>query len=531
MTALPEVSVEMMDDGRRFTVRTIDEIAKGVYGTVYRAASLPTESLSLFALKKSCGLMEMEFTQYASEVIALSRLQHPNIIKLLGMKVTPDESYLLFPLYETTLRDIITKGFDRTKHVKYAHDILAAVAYMHSQNVLHLDIKPENILCRADSLVLADFGWAHILPAEGARTTVQNLIPAAYRPPELYCPEDGFYSLTEVVLGSHADVWSVGLVILEIAHGEPILDIEEEEKIFKSEFYIKMQHTLSELRDIVQNDELFYLCVDMLHLSIPMRITADIALRNRVFDHYRHDLSATTAPSVPQPQALEDTILLPDIFDDICVKKRWNIHSPHSTHLWRYLLDYFLNHSSQLTKSEFILLLSACNVFSELSRNNEADVEDLSYWVIEYLGGELDETVDGAFSAALQAKVCECARMAFPLLALDTAVDSLQHHVGKHSQSSELKSLSGYLAALYIHRHDYSAFDYREIAKTAFYYAAKALHIEPLPEYTPATIFLPPQYLLESELAAAAYSEPYVYRKEEALELMLQTARGVVNRQ
>ena len=105
-------------------------------------------------------------------------------------------------------------------HIKYfVYQILRAMKYVHSANVLHRDLKPQNILVNANcELVVCDFGLARPKgdDAEGDATTelTQYVVTRWYRAPELLTGADSY---DEAI-----DMWSIGCILAEILGRRPL---------------------------------------------------------------------------------------------------------------------------------------------------------------------------------------------------------------------------------------------------------------------------------------------------------------------
>lgn len=153
------------------------------------------------------------------EISILRQLQHPNVVKLLDI-VQDYHQYLdlVFEYCSSSLGSILSQ-FRRTRPLpafkpaairSVLYQILLAVEYCHSQQVLHRDLKPDNILLMADeaTIKLADFGLSRIrYTGESGSQTPQR------------CTQ--YYRAPEVLLGSlkyepSADMWSVGCVAAEL---------------------------------------------------------------------------------------------------------------------------------------------------------------------------------------------------------------------------------------------------------------------------------------------------------------------------
>lgn len=105
-------------------------------------------------------------------------------------------------------------------HIKYfVYQILRAMKYIHSANVLHRDLKPQNILVNANcELVVCDFGLARPM-GEGeddasAADLTQYVVTRWYRAPELLTGADSY--------DAAIDVWSIGCILAEILGRRPL---------------------------------------------------------------------------------------------------------------------------------------------------------------------------------------------------------------------------------------------------------------------------------------------------------------------
>lgn len=133
--------------------------------------------------------------------------------------------YLVFPYYPIKLAYV---HFESMAAIKCCvHQLLTCMAALHSHEVLHRDLKVQNMMYSLQGeLKVIDFGMANVVAH--ARTT--QVITRMYRPPELLF---GCTAYTSAI-----DMWSVGCIMAELVLGQPYLpgntDIEQLSLIFRA---------------------------------------------------------------------------------------------------------------------------------------------------------------------------------------------------------------------------------------------------------------------------------------------------------
>ena len=153
--------------------------------------------------------------RFADEAASLRRLDHPNIVTLLTSSQHDGVPFLVLELVrgEPLHRTLEHRTLDLDELRRTGAGIAAALAYAHEHGVVSRDVTPGNILVAADDVPkLADFGIA--LLAGRARITATHVTvgSAAYLAPE---------QITEEDIGPPADVYALGLVLMEAYTGEP----------------------------------------------------------------------------------------------------------------------------------------------------------------------------------------------------------------------------------------------------------------------------------------------------------------------
>jgi mitogen-activated protein kinase 15 len=202
----------------------LQKLGKGAYGIVWKVRDKETNEI--FALKKIFGAFQnaTDAQRTFREIIFLQELaDHENIITLLDvMKADNDKDiYLIFEYMETDLHAVIRANILEDIHKRFIiYQLLKAIKYMHSAQVIHRDMKPSNLLLNSECLVkVADFGLARLIDApkeDGGRQQVLTDYVATrwYRAPEILL---GSTTYTKGV-----DMWSIGCILGELLGGKPM---------------------------------------------------------------------------------------------------------------------------------------------------------------------------------------------------------------------------------------------------------------------------------------------------------------------
>ena len=196
-------------------------IGNGGFGATYKAELIPD---LLVAVKRlSLGKFQGP-QQFEAEVRTLGTVHHPNLVTLIGYHASESEMFLIYNyLPGGNLESLLhAKGKEFLSwkvRQKIALDIAQALAYLHDEcmpKVLHRDIKPSNVLLDNNlNAYLSDFGLARLLSASETHATTDVAGTFGYVAPE--------YAMT-CRLSDKADVYSYGVVLLEILSGKKALD-------------------------------------------------------------------------------------------------------------------------------------------------------------------------------------------------------------------------------------------------------------------------------------------------------------------
>ncbi|XP_078439105.1 mitogen-activated protein kinase 4-like [Wolffia australiana] len=198
----------------------IRPIGRGAYGIV--CSSVNRETNEKVAIKKIHNVFDnrVDALRTLRELMLLRHLRHENVIALKDIMMPVSRSfkdvYLVYELMDTDLHRIIKSSQVLSNdHCQYfLFQLLRALKYLHSANILHRDLKPGNLLVNANcELKICDFGLARTGNSKGQFMT-EYVVTRWYRAPELLLCCDSY--------GTSIDVWSVGCIFAELLGRRPI---------------------------------------------------------------------------------------------------------------------------------------------------------------------------------------------------------------------------------------------------------------------------------------------------------------------
>ncbi|XP_073421570.1 serine/threonine-protein kinase TAO1-B-like [Dendrobates tinctorius] len=213
----PEVADLFFRDDPEKLFTDLREIGHGSFGAVYFAHDVRTnEVVAIKKMSYSGKQLNEKWQDIVKEVKFLQRIKHPNSIKYKGCYLREHTAWLVMEYCLGSASDLLEvhkKPLQENEIAAITHGALQGLAYLHSHNLIHRDIKAGNILLTEPGQVkLADFGSASI--ASPANSFVGT--PYWMAPEVILAMDEGQYD-------GKVDVWSLGITCIELAERKPPL--------------------------------------------------------------------------------------------------------------------------------------------------------------------------------------------------------------------------------------------------------------------------------------------------------------------
>ncbi|XP_064032441.1 serine/threonine-protein kinase PAK 3-like [Pogoniulus pusillus] len=198
-----------------------EKLGQGSYGAVYRAVEMATERE--VAIKHIRVAPEDE-EYVVNEILVMRDHKSPNIVSYLDSYLVGAELWLVLEyLAGGSLGDMVkVTQMNEGQTAVACRECLQGLDCLHSNNIIHRDIKGCNILLGMDgSVKLADFGVCALLTPEQSKRTSYAGTPH-WMAPEI---------LKEEPYGAKVDIWSLGITAVEMAEGEPPFASESDNRV------------------------------------------------------------------------------------------------------------------------------------------------------------------------------------------------------------------------------------------------------------------------------------------------------------
>jgi serine/threonine-protein kinase len=187
--------------------------------TVYRGERLGIgRPVAIKFLTPAVAAQEAFVDQFRNEVRALSRVCHPNCVSLVDFGAEGAPYVVMDLLGGLSLRQTLNDNYGRIQPARVIHlarQLLAGLAHVHAQGIVHRDVKPENLLISNepgfdDHLRIVDFGLAQL--RDGSAASAEFAIGT----PSYMAPEQ---CSREQITDERTDLYAVGVLLFEMLTG------------------------------------------------------------------------------------------------------------------------------------------------------------------------------------------------------------------------------------------------------------------------------------------------------------------------
>ncbi|XP_053671378.1 myosin light chain kinase, smooth muscle-like [Anopheles nili] len=194
----------------------VKEVGKGRFGVVYKVVARQGENAgTVLAAKKVKCIRLKDKERVWQETVIMEGLEHPKLLRLFATFELPKEIIMVVEyisggeLFERVVADDFT--LTEKDCVIFVRQICRGVEHMHSRQIVHLDLKPENIMCATKTsheIKIIDFGLAQRLCSSSPTRVL-------FGTPEFIAPEIINYEPISV----QSDMWSIGVICYVLLSG------------------------------------------------------------------------------------------------------------------------------------------------------------------------------------------------------------------------------------------------------------------------------------------------------------------------
>ena len=194
-------------------------VGQGGMGVVYEGRQIGLDRVvAIKLLSKVQQANEQVAQRFQREARSIARIVHPNVVKLIDSGFDADVAYIVMEfVIGRELSSLPASELSGQLIVHIAHQILNALAEAHARNVIHRDLKPDNIMITVEGdekylVKVLDFGLAALTDATKITISGQALGTPWYMSPE---------QATASPVTTMTDIYSLGCILYELASGKP----------------------------------------------------------------------------------------------------------------------------------------------------------------------------------------------------------------------------------------------------------------------------------------------------------------------
>jgi tRNA A-37 threonylcarbamoyl transferase component Bud32 len=237
----PPTSAQMIGTVLSGRYKLEAKLGSGGMSTVYLARDTTLDrSVAVKVMHREMSEQADQLQRFRQEARAVAKLSHPNVVAVIDAGEDGGHPYIVFEYVEgETLKQRINRvgALDAQEALAYAIEIARGLTVAHNRNMVHRDIKPQNVLIDSEGRAkLTDFGISRQLEQDGMTATGRVLGTTDYVAPEqaMGHPAD-----------QRSDIYSLGVVLYEMLTGQVPFQAD-------SQVGVAMKHVNEELPDVQQ---------------------------------------------------------------------------------------------------------------------------------------------------------------------------------------------------------------------------------------------------------------------------------------
>lgn len=241
MSNRPPTSSQMIGTVLSGRYKLEAKLGSGGMSTVYLARDTTLDrSVAVKVMHREMSEQADQLERFRQEARAVAKISHPNVVAVIDAGEDGGHPYIVFEYVEgETLKQRISRvgALDPQEALAYAIEIARGLTVAHARNMVHRDIKPQNVLIDSEGRAkLTDFGISRQLEQDGMTATGRVLGTTDYVAPEqaMGHPVD-----------QRSDVYSLGVVLYEMLVGQVPFHAD-------SQVGVAMKHVNEELPDVQQ---------------------------------------------------------------------------------------------------------------------------------------------------------------------------------------------------------------------------------------------------------------------------------------
>jgi serine/threonine-protein kinase len=217
------------------------KLGSGGMSTVYLANDATLDrAVAVKVMHREMSEQPDQLERFRQEARAVAKLSHPNVVAVIDAGEDGGHPYIVFEYVEgETLKQRIARlgALDTQEALAYAIEIARGLTVAHARNMVHRDIKPQNVLIDAEGRAkLTDFGISRQLEQDGMTATGRVLGTTDYVAPEQAMGHG---------VDPRSDIYSLGVVLYEMLIGQVPFHAD-------SQVGVAMKHVNEELPDVQQ---------------------------------------------------------------------------------------------------------------------------------------------------------------------------------------------------------------------------------------------------------------------------------------